>query len=343
MTRSAVHREFGFSILELMIALTIGLVMTAAVTSLYIANTRSFKYQDSDSRQQETMRAAMEVLGYHIRLAGFVDSVNNPGTRQNLLQPANKSWLSKSDPARTNSDLLTMYFGNAPEYSSGANRVHGIMGCKGLFTASADPLKIANWTCTTSGPSALTVAYQVLDSGEGTAAGMVQAASAAIDTMSVYDANTGRGADCGGNDVNSATASPKGPLAINQFYVDVTSKRLMCIGNGDPTKPKPIAEGVEDMYILYGIAPLVVSTTVPGDSAVAQYVTADNVTDWSRVLSVRVCLQTVSTAKNVSPGVTNYVNCKGVNTPLPDLLYRQVARTTFALRNNILTSPDVLP
>lgn len=343
MTRSVISRENGFSILELMIAMSIGLVMSAAVVSLYIANTQSFKYQDSDARQQETMRAAMDVLGYHIRLAGFVDSVNNPGTRQNLLQPANKAWLSKTDPTRTNSDLLSMYFGQSPQYSSGTNKIHGVMGCKGLFTASSDPLKLANWTCTTTGPSSLTVAYQVLNSDVGVNAGTVQAAAGAIDTMSTYDANTGRGSDCGGNNVNGATASPAGPLAINRFYVDVASKRLMCIGNGDPTKPKAIAEGVEDMYILYGVAPATVSTTVPGDSAVAQYVTADNVTDWSRVLSIRVCLQTVATAKNVALTGTNYTNCQGTTASASDLLYRQITRSTFSLRNNILTSPDVLP
>ncbi|MFZ6767720.1 PilW family protein [Undibacterium sp. Di26W] len=346
MTRSVMRREDGFSILELMIAMSIGLVMSAAVVSLYVANTQSFKYQDSDARQQETMRAAMDVLGYHIRLAGFVDAVNNPGTRQNLLQPANKDWLSKTDPNRTNSDLLSMYFGQSPEYSSGANKIHGVMGCKGLFTTSGDPLQLSNWTCasaTATSPSSLTVAYQVLNSDVGANAGAVLPAAAAIDTMSAYDANTGKGSDCGGNNVNGATASPAGPLAINRFYVDVASKRLMCIGNGDPSKPKAIAEGVEDMYILYGVAPATVSLTVPGDSAVAQYVTADSVADWSRVLSVRVCLQTVATAKNVALKGTNYTDCRGTSVSLADLRYRQITRATFSLRNNILTSPDVLP
>jgi len=335
---TAIKQARGFSVAELMVAIGIGLVLTLAISGIYVANTNAFRNQDINSRQQETSKAALDALGYHIRLAGYVDAADNATTRMNLLQPGSKQWLAKEDPTSTD-DLLSKFFGVATAtqyYVSPAVKIHGLMGCKGLFTA-ATTLALP-WSCTTTGPSALTVAYQVRASMDN-APGTVRTANAYIDTMSSYNGNTGQGADCGGQDVTGTSANPSGPLAINRFYVDTTTKRLMCIGNGDPSHPKPIAEGIEDMYILYGIPPAVVSATTPGDSFVAQYVTADNVTNWARVLTVRVCLQTVSSAKNVAPGVTSYTNCQGTSTATTDGLYRQIVRETFSLRNNILTSP----
>ncbi|MES2072677.1 MAG: PilW family protein [Pseudomonadota bacterium] len=339
MNHFVTRHERGFSLVELMIAITIGMVLTVAIGGIYVANINAFKNQDSNSRQQETMRAAMDAIGFHIRLAGYIDPATNDQMRVQLLQPDSKLWLSKQ-LAGPQDDLLSRYFKSAPQYTSASGNLHGVMGCKGLFN-TATTLALP-WTCTTTGPSAITVAYQVRPIVSGAPA-VARAANGYIDSTSDYNANTGVGADCGGNDVTAAAASPAGPLAINRFYVDTTTNRLMCMGNGDPSKPKPIAEGVEDMYILYGIPPVAISPTVPGDAVVAKYVTADNVTDWTKVLSVRVCLQVVSSAKNVAPGVTSYKDCTGASKTISDGLYRQISSATFALRNNVLSSPDVLP
>ena len=119
----------------------------------------------------------------------------------------------------------------------------------------------------------------------------------------------------------------------------------MCLGNGDPSNPKPIAEGVEAMLILYGITIPISGASPSGswqrDSFVGRYVTADNVTDWSDVLSIRVCLQFVS-SKKIALSVTSYTNCAGASVTTTDSRLRQISRATFALRNNVFTSPDAL-
>jgi type IV pilus assembly protein PilW len=116
----------------------------------------------------------------------------------------------------------------------------------------------------------------------------------------------------------------------------------MCVGNGDPSKARPIAEGVEYMRIRYGVVPATVGTA-PMDSYVGRYVTASAVPDWSRVLSVRVCLQIASPTPNIAKNITSYTDCDGVVQPQSDGKIRATFTGTFSLRNNVLTAPDALP
>lgn len=332
------RRQKGFSVLEMMVAMAMGLFLTAAVGSLYVSNILAFRLQDDDSRLQETVKGALDVIGYHIRLAGYVDVVTDPLTVQNITLPSNKSFYKKQDGSTD--DMLSKYFGGAAQYKTGVNVIHAIKGCEGLFSSTS--FTTYPWACTTSGSSSITLAYQAQASSFATPS-TVRTAVGYLDSLGSYNASTGAGGDCGGNDVNGSSASPAGPLAINRFYVDATSKRLMCLGNGAPSSPKPIAEGVEEMRISYGIIPATVVTTSPMDAFVGRYVTGPNVSDWSNVLSVRVCLQFVSATQNIASSVTSYKDCSGTSQTSTDGKIRQIANATFSLRNNVLTVPDGLP
>lgn len=333
-------RARGFSLVELMVAMTIGLFLTAAIGSLYVSNIFAFRAQDDDSRLQETVRAALDTLGYHIRLAGFVDVATDQAAITILMNPGNVTFFKKQ--ASTTDDLLSKFFSPASQYKTGTDYIHAVAGCEGLFSStSSTPFSTFPWGCTTTGSSSITLSYQVQPSSVASP-GTVRTSVAYQDGLGAYNAATGAGGDCGGNDVNGASASPAGPLAINRFYVDATTKRLMCLGNGDPTHPKPIAEGVEDMRILYGVIPTTLSTSSPNDAFVARYVTGPNVSAWSNVLSVRVCLQFVSLTKNIATSVTSYKDCSGTAHTTTDGKRRQIARATFSLRNNIFTIPDAL-
>lgn len=61
----------GFSIIELMISLTIGLVMIVFVTSLYVRSKGSYEVNDDNSRMQQEARLIMSMLGRNLSQAGF--------------------------------------------------------------------------------------------------------------------------------------------------------------------------------------------------------------------------------------------------------------------------------
>ncbi len=72
------HKEHGFTLIEIMIAITIGLVMLAGVLQISQANKESNRLQRNMGFVQENMRIAMELLTRDIRMAGFNGTLANP-------------------------------------------------------------------------------------------------------------------------------------------------------------------------------------------------------------------------------------------------------------------------
>ncbi len=107
--------------------------------------------------------------------------------------------------------------------------------------------------------------------------------------------------------------------------------------NGDPVagREDELVEGVDSMQISYGI-----DTTAPdADGVIDSYVTANDVPDWSRVVSVRMSLlmhATEPTAKDVSVAESGLVNGVSVIYPTSGSQFdRRVFTTTVAIRNKI--------
>jgi type IV pilus assembly protein PilW len=63
--------QSGLSLIELMVALTIGLLITAGLTTLYVNTSSSYREVEQTSRQLENGRYAMQILSDEIQHAGF--------------------------------------------------------------------------------------------------------------------------------------------------------------------------------------------------------------------------------------------------------------------------------
>ena len=66
-----IRRNRGFSLIELMIAITLGMVAVAAVGSVFIYGSRNYKQDDKTSRMQDELRFAMAQLTQDLEMAGF--------------------------------------------------------------------------------------------------------------------------------------------------------------------------------------------------------------------------------------------------------------------------------
>jgi len=69
--------ESGFTLIELMISLVLGLLISAAVIQVYIINTRTITVQQSASEVQDSTIFAMQTLEEHVRLANLGNPVTN--------------------------------------------------------------------------------------------------------------------------------------------------------------------------------------------------------------------------------------------------------------------------
>ena len=64
-------KQIGFGLVEMMIALTLGLLLFSGVGQLLVSSSRSWALQDEQSRIQENGRLALDLLTQYISVAGY--------------------------------------------------------------------------------------------------------------------------------------------------------------------------------------------------------------------------------------------------------------------------------
>lgn len=111
LSRAPLSQQRGFTLVEIMIAITIGLLMVAGILQISSASKESSRLQRNMGFIQENMRSAMEILGSDIRRAGFYQD-DNPDARI-LTPPAPIVAATTSDGSGANNDEITVtYEGN---------------------------------------------------------------------------------------------------------------------------------------------------------------------------------------------------------------------------------------
>lgn len=65
------RRGAGFSLVELLIAMAIGIFIIGALGAAYLTGRQAYRSQDVNSRLQEAIRYAFEAMSFEIRMAGY--------------------------------------------------------------------------------------------------------------------------------------------------------------------------------------------------------------------------------------------------------------------------------
>ena len=68
----ATTKQQGVTLVELMITLLLGLIITAGVIQIFISNKATYSTQEGIVQMNENMRFAFEKIGKDIRMAGFL-------------------------------------------------------------------------------------------------------------------------------------------------------------------------------------------------------------------------------------------------------------------------------
>lgn len=337
MTRSrrqiASRPALGFSLIELMVALTIGLVIAVAAMSAYIGAAGSTKMSESQSRMNEDAQAALNILAQQIRMAGTNPFQANRADEFGKNPVYNPTYVGGT---------VTAYANGTTSYTvTSALSAFSIRGCDGTFTNITNAITVPNLdsfsNCGTSTlPDSIAISYEA-------------------DRYNTVPAGTAP-TDCVGSSLPIVTATfPSGTsttasfsVADNRFYIANSSNvpNLYCKGISSGTQP--LVENVEDMQLTYGT----VSTTEPSTTAtIAGYLTAAEVVDlaptantigystaWGKVLSVRICVIVRSETPVVSDTASGqYYKCDGsLDTSKTDLRLRRAYATTVVLRNRRL-------
>lgn len=79
--------QAGLSLIELMVALVLGLLLSAGVVTIFITAKQDYQVQDAVSQVQENGRFSLEFLARDIRVAGFSQCSNQMATANSVENP----------------------------------------------------------------------------------------------------------------------------------------------------------------------------------------------------------------------------------------------------------------
>lgn len=322
------HR--GFSLIELLVSMTIGLVIVVAAGSAYLGASSAGKMAEAQSRMNEDGQAALNILTQQLRMAG-----SNP-------KQANRVSASSANPV-----YGTTTFSMSPVTFT--TSFFSIVGCDGRFS---------NITATT----ATNLDALVCPAGTSTLPDSI-AVNYEADRYNTVPTTAGLPTDCLGNALTTITAtfpvttptsatSGTYTVADNRFYIGtstaIVSPALYCKGNGGSTSAQPLVENIEDMQFTYGTVSATNTSTM---ATVAGYLPADQVVNetslallptnadrWGKVLSVRICVLVRSETFSAPDAASaKYDDCQGNrDVAAPDLRLRRAYSTTVVLRNRRL-------
>lgn len=122
------RNQKGFSVLELLIALALGLLVVAGIIQLFVGNSRTYEIVNAQSRLQENARFAFDFISERARSAGYFGCAPedtkiarhltgnwNLIPEYNITEPVD-GWESNGDSTFVPDDLVSL-----PRTSAGAN------------------------------------------------------------------------------------------------------------------------------------------------------------------------------------------------------------------------------
>jgi type IV pilus assembly protein PilW len=178
-------KQSGMTLIEIMIAMTLGLVLTGGVIQLFLASKQTFRMNEAMSAVQESGRFALETISRDLRMAGFqgcadpgaVPSesvVKNNSPTANLLQTA----ITGNEGAAA-SDSLTVQFasGDAARLVSNTDPVNAsvvaqanqdnITANEVVMIADCTSAHLVRVTAVTNGASDVTFTYGATENDLG--------------------------------------------------------------------------------------------------------------------------------------------------------------------------------
>jgi type IV pilus assembly protein PilW len=315
----------GLTLIELMIALALGMLVILSVGYAFIGSRATFRQQDALGRMQENARFAFETISNDIRMVGYAGALCGLADTQvvnALASPTNWDKDIFGSPLKGYEDAAA----TAPNPGVAASVYPG---------SASDALAVLRTDSTKE---------YVVNAAAAAGAAITFSGTAPADGDVVVT-------DCGNAkprqaftlaaNVNALTT----PIAAQSRIMPLVADIYFVRANADGTPsiyrksgaavPQELVEGVEDMQITYGMDTS--PACAANDGGADQYVTAKDIEDntmalactteerWKKVIAVRVTLS----MRSVEDGITTDVQPEG------DRRLRKAFTTTIAARNRL--------
>ena len=324
-------RQRGFSLVELMVALTLGSFLIVGAVTVYVRSRNTYSVNETVARLQENARYAMSTIEPDIRLANYWGLMNDPelitGTATNV--PLGSGATTNDCGADFDIDLRTPIDGINNDYDLLCTQATVSNPAPG-FNRTPDTVVVRHAAETTTVAEAGRLQLYTTRQGAGS---------------QLFNDATAPGAPAALVD-----APPNGPqaevrdLVVRAYYVSSGSSRaqtpslrrksLVGGATGPAFMDEEIMPGVEDMQIQFGVD----TDPVDGNDRgiVDRYVNADDaiITPDADILSVRVWLRLRADRPEIGlPVDAGFTYADQVVGPFNDGFRRIVVSRTIYLRN----------
>ena len=328
--RESVRRQHGVTLVELMVALALGLLITVAMLKVYVDASRMYRFNEGLARVQENGRFALEFIRRDARVAGFWGCYSKaPLTNQ--ISATSDAWLdvAAGHITGTNDDGLNSADSITFRSATGSGTLVNT-----TMTAISGDVSVDSVATITSGMPVL-----ISDCNNG-------------DIFQVTGISGTSLAHAAGTNTNTSANLSKAYASGSRVYQ--AQQSTFCIAPGaDPSQPSlrrlinptsgqtcasngdELIEGVENLQILYGEDTDADSEGANGDGTANRYVPIGTASlDIDRVVSVRLSLLARSLNNNLTTAPSPYTfNGTAVTPGATDKYLRKVFTTTITLRN----------
>lgn len=342
-------RQSGFSLMEMMIAITIGFIVVAGIGYLYLGSSQTFKTQDSLSAIQENSRFALDTMSRDIRMAGYMGCGNLSGITPNNITsnpqigtppalppglqvfPTGAGWAAPAGYSRVAGDVLRV-----SHASSTGVTVSASMGNQGAdIKIGANPGNFQAGDVLLVSDCQHADVFVATTVGNGTPVTIAHANNfnTSNNLSWLYGISPPPAQVYTFQQIDYFLGCPTASWAGGQCSVPVALYQV--INNG---VPQALVDNVENMAFLLGVD---TSGTVPPAKLVGAYQSPTTVAaanNWANVLAVQVHLLMVGGPANDSGSnvaVTSQSYTFNGVTYAADRRLRQEAIATIAIRNRL--------
>ena len=331
-------KQQGFTLVELMIAMTIGLILLGGVITILTSSQQVYRVNDALARMQENARYVFQVLSRDIRMAGYFGCAGNGAPVVNTLNDKD-SFLWKLGQAidgfeATSSTTWTPLLpeGAIPSPLGGRDIVvvRGIEGSETKVMSHPGGNPPGSADLKVSVGSGLQTDDIVL---------VTDCQASAI--FQITNINTSSGQDNIVHNTGTPTANTPGnytkalgkeftggeliKVSTRSYFIRLIDGLPALYRKIGTRNAEELVRGVEDMQIEYG-------EDLDGDWTADIYRSADLVANWQSVVSVRISLLLQTTENNIASQPQPYTFNGATVTPT-DRRLRQAFTTVVALRN----------
>lgn len=342
-TRSAYSG--GFSLIELMIALMLGALITTGIVQMFSSNQRNYQMLIGQARLQESGRFALEFMSQPVRMAGYGGCFSEEGEARNVLNGAQPPFefdmltsLQAYEATSTTPATWSPALGTLPTGANGIDTAQIAAGSDVLVVRSGsfDYLQVIQSQAAGTGDLVTQIPVDVTQYDAGDILLVSDCTKAAI--FQVTNSATGGGrffiqhstgggvapgngsSDLSGNGSVFDVDSEVYRIETTVFFI-APSARLNNVGVSPMSlwqkvgvsAPVELVDGVEDLQVIFGV-------DTDGDNAPNRYQTFQQVIDPTNIVTVRL---------QVSVTSVDAVSGQG------DGLLRRTFSKTIAIRNRV--------